>query len=135
MGNKFLEKILNDSDLKESALNLLIVGALGYTANVISNKLGFNLNHFNSINHAAIGTVLGSFFYRKAGGGLWGVMAGLGAATGFNGAWETIEYYCNIYGNVKPPAIDIITDIACVYGGSILGFLGEKAKKYINKRK
>lgn len=133
MAKKFLERLI-DEDFKEASVNFTIAWGLGNLASVLSNAfLRFNLNEYNSVDHFAIGVGLGTYAYRKAGKGAKGILAGLIAATLFNGCWEYAEGKGNIYGT-KWDAFDTALDVACVYAGSIVGFLGEKLKRDISKR-
>ena len=130
---KTLQKIIGYEDLKESAFNFALAWGVGNAANVISNSFfHYNLNMYNSVDHLAIGVGIGTLAYRKAKGGIKGIAAGLIAATLFNGGWE---YFENKYVfGMEEVSIDTITDIAVVYAGSALGFLGEKVKKCLGKK-
>jgi hypothetical protein len=136
---KTLKKIINDEDLKETCFNTTIAWGVGNLANIVANSIfKFNLNQYNSITHFTIGVGIGTFTYRKAGGGVKGVLAGLITATAFNGAWEAFEngyvFHNNVFSS-KETDIDTISDIGILYAGSVLSFLGEKAKDYINRDK
>lgn len=129
-----LDKILSKEDISSIGINVTAALLAGKFANVISNSVfHYDLNHFNFIDHLWIGVGLGTYSYKKAGGGIKGLAAGLIAGTMFSAAWEPVE---NLYifkaDKILNP--DTIHDIAVVYAGNILGFLGEKAKKYLNKK-
>jgi hypothetical protein len=128
-----LKKIANDEDLKASGFNFTVAYLAGKFASMASSALfGFNLNQYNSIDHFALGVGIGTFTYRKAGRGAKGVLAGLAAATLFNAAWEGFEKGFNPYHNPESIA-NSISDIAVVYAGTVLSFLGEKAKTSLNQ--
>lgn len=134
MAKNLLKKIVNDKDLHEAGFNFAAIWGVGKLANVISNSVfHYDLNRYNSIDHLAIGVGIGTLAYRKAGGGLKGILTGLIAGTIFNAGWEYLEYKSHIW-NTKESMIDTITDIAFVYAGNVLSFLGEKAKGYINRK-
>jgi hypothetical protein len=128
---KTLKKIIDYNDLKEASFNFAVAWGLGNAANIISNAVfHFDLNRYNSVDHLAMGVGIGTLAYRKAGKGAKGIFAGLIAASLFNGCWE---YFENRYVfQSKELDIDTITDIAAVYAGSIIGFLGEKLKRKNN---
>lgn len=129
MSKNLLRKLINKEDLKEASLNFAVAWTIGKTAVVISEKFfHFSLNKYNSVDHFAIGVGVGSYAYRRAGKGAKGVLAGIIAATLFNGCWEYAEYKGNIFRDSET-LIDTFSDIACVYTGSIFGFLGEKLKR------
>ncbi len=120
-------------DIGHICMNGMTIWAIGKIANAVSNSFfHFNLNRFNSIDHAIAGTIIGTYAYRKAGGGLRGVVAGVTAATILNTAWESFEGY--VY-HSKGLDIDTISDIAVVYGGNFVGFFAEKAKGYMSRNK
>jgi len=128
-----LKKIISDEDLNASTFNFTTAYLAGKFASMASSALfHFNLNQYNSIDHFAIGVGIGTFAYRKAGRGAKGVVAGLIAATLFNASWEGFEGGFNPY-NSPELTIDRISDVAVVYTGSTLSFLGEKFKTYLNK--
>jgi hypothetical protein len=121
--------------LHASGFNFAAVWAAGKITNVISNSVfHYDLNRYNSIDHLAIGVGIGTLAYKKSGGGLRGVLTGLIAGTMFNAGWEALEYKYHIW-NTKESVIDTVTDIAFVYAGNILGFLSEKAKENLNRKK
>ena len=126
MSKKSLKRIINDADLQNSCFNFTSLYIAGKIAQVAFNSLGFDLNKYNSIEHLAIGAGVGTLAYRKAGGGFRGVIAGITAATFFNIGWESFEHNTSIYDESLE---NMISDIAVVYSGSIISFLGEKAKK------
>ena len=135
MRKTFLEKIIRDEDLKETSFNTLGFWILGKTANVIANSVfHFDLNKYNSIDHLTLGVGIGTLSYRKAGGGVKGVIAGLTAATLLNAGWEYFENKYVFKDANGLTSIDTISDIAVVYSGSVLGFLSEKTKKHINRK-
>ena len=130
-----LKRIVNDEDLKASGFNFAAIYLAGKVASMTSSALfGFNLNQYNFIDHLAIGVGLGTFAYRKAGRGIKGVLTGLAAATIFNVVWEGFEKGFNPYHSPES-MIDTISDIAVVYAGTTLSFLGEKFKYYLNRKK
>jgi len=134
MPKNLLKKIINDEDLHAAGFNFAAIWLIGKSANVVSSTLfHFDLNRYNSIDHLAIGVGIGTLAYKKAGGGLRGVLTGLVAGTLFNAGWEALEYKSHIW-NTKESMIDTITDVAFVYVGNILSFLGEKAKEYVNRK-
>lgn len=137
MGNvkRFLENLVNTDNLKETGLNLIPIFAGLAIGNIISNKyLGYNLGRDNALMHTLIGAGLGAHFYRAAGGGWKGLLAAAAATTGFNLGWESLEYFGEIYGNVKPPLSDIKSDMLSVYAGGVFGIIADEAKKYFHKR-
>jgi hypothetical protein len=130
-----LKKIVNDEDLKATGFNITAAWVFGKTASMISSAVfNFNLNQYNSIDHLMMGVGIGTLTYRKAGRGIKGIAAGLTAATMLNVAWEGFEGGFNPYHHPEILA-DRISDIAVVYAGSTLSFLGEKFKNYLNKDK
>ncbi len=134
MGKNLLRKIVVDEDLKETGFNMASAWLFGNVANIISNAVfHFNLNQYNSVTHFVGGVGIGTFAYRKAGGGLKGILAGLTAATLFNVAWEGIENKYIFRSNPfteEQSAIDIFSDISIVYAGTALSALTEKLKGY-----
>lgn len=134
--SKNLRKIVNDGDILHTGLNTLAAWGAGTFANIISNSLfRFNLNQYNSTSHAMAGVVGGTLACRKIDNGLKGIALTLGAATLLNVGWEVFEngYVFKDIGGLT--SIDTISDITAVYAGVILGFLGEKAKDYMNRDK
>ncbi len=130
------KKIINDEDLKASSFNFAVAWAAGNLANVISNSVfHFDLNRYNSVDHFAMGVGIGTLAYRKAGKGVRGVVTGLVAATLFNAGWEYAENKYVFKADNWINSIDTLSDIACVYTGSILSFLGEKAKGKLTAKK
>lgn len=132
-----LDKILSEEDVKSVCVNTMTAWLAGKVANTISNSVfHYNLNQYNFIDHLIMGTGLGTIAYRKAGGGLKGLTAGLLAGTAFNIMWEPFE---NIYVQKADGAwwnsVDTLSDIAVVYAGNIAGFLAEKVKEYKGKKK
>jgi hypothetical protein len=132
-----LKKIVNDEDLKASGFNFTTAYLAGKFASMASSALfGWNINVYNSIDHFAVGVGIGTLAYRKTykktGSVSKGVLAGLAVATIFNGVWEGIEKIVNPYNNPES-VINTISDVAVVYAGSTLSFLGEKFKNYLNK--
>jgi len=135
MAKNLLKKIVNDEDWHAAGFNFAAAYLVGKTATAISEKFfNFPLNYYNSVDHFAIGVGLGTIAYRKAGGGLKGVLAGLAAGTAFNLGWEILEAKGDIYGN-EWSLVDTISDISIVYAGNALGFLAEIGKKHIKKEK
>ncbi len=137
MAKNLLNRITNDEDVHHAALNTTVAWLAGTIANVISNTFfHYNLNQYNSTDHFAMGVGLGTLAYRKAGGGLKGIAAGVVAGTVFNATWETFE---NLYawkaGDGWWKSMDTLSDIAAVYTGTALSFLTEKLKGYGNKYK
>jgi hypothetical protein len=134
MPKNILKKIINDGDVQAAGFNLAAFWLAGKIASTVSNAFfHFDLNKYNSIDHLAIGVGIGTLAYRKAGGGLRGVAAGLAAGTVFNASWEPFE---NLY-ILKNSKLDLDTvlDISVVYAGNILSFAAEKAKRHANKSK
>lgn len=135
MSKNLIKKIINDEDLKQSCLNFTAIWGAAKLASMASSALfGFNLNKYNSIDHLAIGVGIGTLAYRKAGGGVKGIIAAFASGTFFNICWESFENGFNPYRD-KEALIDSISDVAVVYTGNLLGILGEKAKDYINRNK
>jgi len=139
MSKNLLKKIVMDEDLKETGFNMATAWVIGNVANTISNSFfHFDLNQYNSIKHLVMGVGIGTITYRKAGGGIKGVLAGLGAASLFSLAWESFEngyvFHSDIF-NDKESLIDTISDVSVVYAGTTLSFLGEKFKSYILPKK
>ncbi len=132
MLKKSLIKIINDADLKESCLNFTSFYIAGKTAQVAFNYFGFDFNKYNSVEHLVVGVGVGTLAYRKAGGGLRGVLSGLIAGSMFNAGWESFEHNTKIYNESLD---DMISDAAVVYVGNISAFLGEKFKDYLNRHK
>jgi len=131
MPKNLLKKIIVDDDLKASGFNFTAAYLTGKIASLASSALfHFNLNQFNSIDHFAIGGGIGTFTYRKAGKGIKGILAGLAAATMFNVLWEGFEGGFNPY-ETPESIINTVSDVAVVYAGATLGFVGEKIKNYI----
>ena len=127
-----LKKIVNDTDLKESGFNFATIYFASKIASTISNAVfHFDLNQYHSTEHFAIGVGLGTFAYRKADGGIKGILAGLAAATILNASWESFENLV-VFKNTQLD-VDTILDISMIYAGTTLSFLGEKFKSYINK--
>ena len=130
-----MNRVWNYEDFKEGAASFLVIFGLANAANIASNGFfHFNLNRYNSVDHLAIGVGIGSYAYKRAGGGIKGVAAGLIAGSLFNAAWETFEYRSHVW-DKQEVMIDTISDIAMVYAGNILGIAGEKAKDCINRNK
>jgi hypothetical protein len=126
-------KVINDEDLHQTGLNFLFACGIAFIANTAANSLfHFNLNEYNSTKHFVAGVAIGTFAYRKAGGGAKGVLIGLAAATGCNALWEGFELGVNPY-NVAESPVDLMSDVAIVYGGAVLSFVGEKWKDFINR--
>ncbi len=124
---KNLSKIISEEDVKNVGVNMMAAWIAGKAANVISNSIfHYDLNHYNSVDHLVIGVGLGTLAYRKAGGGIKGVVAGLIAGTLFSAAWEPFENKYVFKSSIIN--MDTLSDIATVYAGNILGFLGEKLK-------
>ncbi len=136
---KNLNKLISEEDVKSVCVNMTAAWFAGNAANIISNSVfHYNLNRYNFVDHLTIGTGLGTLAYRKAGGGLKGLAAGLIAGTMFNVAWEPFENSYVFKGSILN--MDTLSDVAVVYAGNILGFLAEKAKackgkKLINQQK
>jgi hypothetical protein len=129
-----LKKIINDEDLKATGFNMATAWAIGNIANTVANScFHFNLNQYNSVKHFVMGVGVGTLAYRKAGKGAKGVLIGLAAATFFNFAWESFEMSLHPY-NDQETLIDTVSDVAVVYGGAALSFVGEKFKDYVNRR-
>lgn len=128
-----LKKIVNDEDLKASGFNFTTAYLTGKFISMATSALfGWNLNKYNSIDHLALGVGIGTFAYRKAGKGVKGIFAGFSAATLFNAVWEGFERGFNPYDNPET-LINTVSDVAVVYAGTTLSFLGEKFKDYLNK--
>ncbi len=128
-----VKKVINDEDVKQTGVNTLLACGIAFIANTAANSLfHFNLNEYNSTKHAIAGVAIGTFAYRKAGGGVRGVLIGLAAATLANAAWEGFEIGLNPYNSVETQA-DLVSDIAVVYGGAVLSFVGEKWKDFVNR--
>ena len=127
-----LKKIINDEDLKATGFNMATAWAIGNIANTVANScFHFNLNQYNSVKHFVIGVGVGTLAYRKSGKGTKGVLIGLAAATLFNFAWEGFEAGLGRYSSESQ--MDLISDVAVVYGGTALSFIGEKFKDFINR--
>ena len=136
MSKNLSNKIISKEDISSTCVNMTAAWLAGKVANTISNAVfHYDLNRYNFVDHLVIGTGLGTLAYRKAGGGLRGVLAGLAAGTMFSALWEPFE---NIYVQKADGAwwksIDTLSDVAVVYAGNILGFLGERFKDYIKKK-
>jgi hypothetical protein len=134
---KNLSKIINKEDVSAICVNMTAAWLAGKVANTISNSVfHYNLNQYNFIDHLIMGTGLGTIAYRKAGGGIKGLAAGLIAGTAFNVMWEPFE---NLYVQKADGAwwksVDTLSDVAVVYAGNIAGFLAEKIKEHKGKKK
>jgi hypothetical protein len=135
MAKNLLKKITSE-DIKHICVNMTAAWFVGKVANTVSNAFfHYDLNKYNFIDHLIIGTGIGTIAYRKAGGGLKGVAVGLAAGTLFNVLWEPFE---NLYvwkaGEEWWKSVDTISDVAVVYAGGILSFLGERTKEYLSKK-
>ncbi len=127
------KKLINDEDLKATGFNMAAAWVVGNIANTVANSVfHFNLNEYNSVKHFVMGVGVGTLAYRKAGRGTKGVLIGLAAATLFNAAWEGFEIGLNPYNSVETQA-DLISDIAVVYGGAALSFVGERWKDFVGR--
>lgn len=132
-----VKKVFNYGDFKEASFNFVLVWLIGQIANVVSQKFfQFPLNQFNSITHLAIGVLIGTYAYRRAGGKLKGFFVAFVFASLFNIGWETLELGANVF-QESEKLIDFVTDIAFVYVGSnVLAPLMEFwKKKFKGKRK
>jgi len=91
MSKNLTNKII-DEDLKETGFNMAVAWTIGQITNTISNAFfHFDLNQYNSIKHLVAGVGVGTFAYRKAGGGIKGIITGLTTVTLCNFAWEAFE--------------------------------------------
>lgn len=136
MARNLLKKVVNDKDVHHTALNTIIAWGIGTFANITANSLyKFNLNQYNSTSHAMAGVVGGTLICRKIDNGLKGIALALGAATLLNAGWELYENLYVFKDARGLTSIDTISDVAMVYSGILLSFLGEKAKDYINREK
>ena len=133
---KLVKKIFDYEDFKEAGFNFALIWVIAQIANIISEKFfHFSLNQFNSIEHLAIGVLLGTLAYRKMGGGVKGMIAAFIAGSLFNVGWEFVELTGNIF-SYSETLIDIITDIAFVYVGSnVFAPLIEKVKKKFGRKR
>jgi len=131
-----LSKIVSKEDISSTCVNMTAAWLAGKVANTVSNSVfHFDLNRYNFIDHLVIGTGLGTLAYRKAGGGVKGLTAGLIAGTMFSAGWEYFENKYVFKDANWLTSIDTMLDVAVVYAGNILGFLAEKAKAYKGKKK
>jgi len=121
-------KFLNWNDFTESTANSVIVFGVGKALSIGLNQLtGINLDKYNSVEHAAMGIGIGTYAYRKAGGGWTGMTAAFVATTLFLGGWELIEH--NVPG-YREGLVDSISDMAVAYASSnILAPVFEITKK------
>jgi hypothetical protein len=129
-----IEKIVPTGDeLKTLLMQTGAIWAIGRVANVVANSVfHFDLNKYNSVDHAILGFGFGTYAYQKAGGGVKGFLAGLTAATIFNAGWEYSEnrfVFKSSFDDTET-AIDTISDIAVVYVGTVLSFAGQKLRDY-----
>jgi hypothetical protein len=125
MTNKTLKNFLNDKDWHHGFFNAGMVYCLTTLGVMIANqKLDLNLNAYHSIEHLSIGVGIGSMTYRKAGGGLKGLVGALKWGTAFNLGWESLVYL----GGVSETLINRTSDILMVYGGNLLTPLIERYK-------
>ena len=130
---KTLRKIIDNIDLKETLSNIGLAWGAGTLANLSSNSFfRYDLNKYNSVNHFTAGVGMGTFFYTGFGKGWKGITAGLIAVTLANAGWELFENLHVFDTNLL--SIDTMTDIAVVYAGSVLSFVGEKLKESRKKR-
>lgn len=128
-----LKKVINDEALNASAFNFTTFYLGGKLISMVASVLfDLNLNQYNSIDHLSLGVGIGTFAYKKSGGGKKGILAGLVAATFFNFGWEGFEYLANPYNNPEH-LLDTLSDIAVVYSGSLLGSAEEKFKDFLKK--
>jgi hypothetical protein len=136
MPKNLLKKIIpSKEDINNTCFNMTALWLTGKIANTVSNSVfHFDLNKYNSIDHLVMGIGIGTLAYRKAGKGVRGVVAGLIAGTMFNAGWEYFENKYVFKDSNWMNSVDTMTDIAFVYAGNVLGFLGEKAKGYINRK-
>jgi hypothetical protein len=132
----WVKRIFNYEDFKEASLNFVLVWLIGQIANIVSQKFfGFPLNQFNSIVHLAIGVGLGTYAYRRMGGGVKGIFVAFILASLFNGGWEGVEFLGKIFSEPEM-LIDTLTDIGFVYFGAlVLAPLVERMKKWKKKGK
>jgi len=138
MPKNLLNKTNLYEDLKETGFNMATAWTIGQVTNTISNAFfHFNINQYNSVKHLVMGMGIGTFTYKKAGGGTKGILAGLIAATIVNTAWEAFEngyvFGSHIF-QEKEAFIDTMSDIAVVYAGTTLSFCAEKLKYYLSPK-
>jgi hypothetical protein len=136
MSKNLLKKIINGEDILHTSFNTIATWSAGTFANIVSNSLfRFNLNQYNSTSHAMAGVIGGTLTSRIIDDGLKGLALALGAANVLNVGWECYENLY-VFKDVQGlTSIDTISDVAMVYSGILLGFLGEKAKDYMNRDK
>ncbi len=131
-----LNKIVSKEDISNTCVNMTALWVAGKVVNTISNSVfDLDFNKYNSIDHLVMGIGIGTLAYRKANGGVKGIVAGLVAGTMFSASGEYFENKYVFKDANWLTSIDTITDVASVYTGSILGFLAEKMKRYIGKKK
>mgnify|MGYP001568709694 CR=1 FL=1 len=131
MSKNLLTKIVNDEDLHHIALNAFTAWGAGTFGNIFSNSiLKFNFNQYNSTNHFTVGVIFGTLMYR-----LKKIGIGLAALTALNFGFEIFENGY-VFGDIRGlGSLDTITDVAVLYAGVALSFLGERAKEYLNNNR
>ena len=129
-----MKKNLLKKLVPEVLVNTGAIWAVGKAANIISNSVfRFDLNKYNSVDHLIAGAGIGTIANRKIGRGVKGVAATFIAATAISAGWEWFENRYVFQTDLI--SIDTLTDFAAVYAGSMIPFLNQGIKKYINKRK
>ena len=133
MGRDLVKKVFDNDDLLEASVNSIAAILVGRTAVMISHALfNFDLNKFNSIDHFAVNVGIGVYSYKRAGGGVKGMVTAAIVAGLFNGSWEIIESQIPSY---KEESIDTLVDFAVDYAGVFAYPTIDKMKGYFNKKK
>ncbi len=134
MEKNLVKKIVNWGDFTEAAANSVIVFGVGKATSIaLSTFFDIHIDKFNSVEHLAMGVGIGTYAYRRAGGGAKGMMAAAFTTTTLLGSWELLEYNIPSY---REELIDSISDMAVAYAGSnFLSPVIEKAKNYLTKKK
>jgi hypothetical protein len=127
------EKVFNQDEMLEAAGSSLAVILVGETVNTVA-KIFFNtdLDPFTSIYHLAVNVGIGMYTYKRAGGGIKGLMAAAVVAGLVNGAWEMLEQKMPAY---REESIDKIVDWAVNYAGVVCYPIVTKVKSYLDHRK
>ncbi len=134
MENELVEKVWNWNDFTEAAANSVIAFGVGKAASIaLSTFFDIHIDEYNSVEHLAMGIGIGTYAYRRAGGGAKGMAAAALTTTTLLGGWEILESQIPSY---REELIDSITDMAIAYTGSnIFAPLMEKVKKKFGGKK
>ncbi len=132
MGKDLVKKLWNYDDLLEASVNSLAAIFVGRAATIVLRGLfDFDLNKFNSVDHFAINVGIGLYAYKRAGGGVKGIVAAVVLAGLLNGSWEVLEQKIPAY---RGGSIDTIVDFAVDYAGVFAYPVVDKVKGYFEKK-